>query len=1058
MNKNRDEYGKGVGRWGKNVLAIRYDDRTHFIYELLQNTEDSIARRTEWQGSRSVRFHLTENELRVNHFGHPFNEDDVRGICGIDESTKALTAIGRFGLGFKSVYAFSDRPEIHSGQEDFAIENFVWPIAVASVDRQPDETIIILPLKSDDTGAAVEITHGLQRLGKTALLFLRQIEEIEWCVDGGPSGLYLRSKPDILAEGVRRISVIGQEEGKPEIAETWLVFSRPVTMEQENPVGNVEIAFALSKQSGTSNETVMPIKNSPLVVFFPTVVETHLGFLVQGPYRTTPSRDNVPRNDTWNQHCVNETVTLLLEALRWLCDHKLLNIDILCCLPLDSSKFGEGAIFSPMFSEVKDLLSTEPLLPRFDGAHVTAEKAMLARTQELREIFNQNQLAKLFGSQEELYWLSSDITHERTPELRQYLMRELNIPEVTPESITLKLNKDFLEEQSDLWILKLYEFLNGQPALRRKLYDLPLIRLESREHVVPKVNGQNQAFLPGTITTEFPTVHPLACSTDAAKEFLRSLGLTEPDPVDDVIWHVLPKYHGNEVEVRDLDYESDISRILTAFTTDSKAQREKLVAVLREAPFVKAVDSGDGSKCIAKPGDVYFATERLKELFDGVRHILIIDNIYACLRGEDIRILLESCGATRYLQPIPVATNFSKEHRSQLRREAGLERSTWEKPIFDTTIRGLQELLAFHFNLNIQQQQRLKAGLLWEALADLESRRGSNAFNGEYTWGYFHESKTATFDAAFVRQLNSTPWIPDVNGKLQCPEFVLFESLGWKPNPFLQSKIHFKPPIIETLAKEAGIEPGVLDLLKKLGVTSEAELRSRLGVIAEPGNIDDALEKLLGKTPEPTPPVPDPLGPEPNGAGGANHKVGTSVGGSTGGSSSEEHNGKGKRTPGSKGGRPFISYIGAHPNEEEPDPDGLDQKARMTIEEKAIEFIRKCEPELQPTEPGNPGYDLFKVDENGKTICWIEVKAMTGSLNDRPVGMSHTQFKYAQKHMDNYWLYIVENASDIKNTRLVRIQDPAGKARTYTFDYGWLSVAAVTILNDQDHLQEPKEE
>src|SRR2546426_7489451 len=43
--------------------------------------------------------------FRSSHHGAPFTEGDVRGICGIAESTKDLTAIGRFGIGFKSVYA-----------------------------------------------------------------------------------------------------------------------------------------------------------------------------------------------------------------------------------------------------------------------------------------------------------------------------------------------------------------------------------------------------------------------------------------------------------------------------------------------------------------------------------------------------------------------------------------------------------------------------------------------------------------------------------------------------------------------------------------------------------------------------------------------------------------------------------------------------------------------------------------------------------------------------------------------------------------------------------------
>ena len=110
---NERRYGTDIGRIGPMLLANRYDDRTHFIFEILQNAEDALARRDGWQGSRAVTFHLTGKTLRVSHFGLPFDEPDVRGICGIAESTKDLTAIGRFGIGFKSVYAFTDRPEVH---------------------------------------------------------------------------------------------------------------------------------------------------------------------------------------------------------------------------------------------------------------------------------------------------------------------------------------------------------------------------------------------------------------------------------------------------------------------------------------------------------------------------------------------------------------------------------------------------------------------------------------------------------------------------------------------------------------------------------------------------------------------------------------------------------------------------------------------------------------------------------------------------------------------------------------------------------------------------------
>ena len=89
-SENIKRYGTDIGRIGQMLLTDRYDERTHFIFELLQNAEDALARRAGWQGSRAVSFDLTETSLRVSHYGDPFDEADVRGICGIAESTKKL--------------------------------------------------------------------------------------------------------------------------------------------------------------------------------------------------------------------------------------------------------------------------------------------------------------------------------------------------------------------------------------------------------------------------------------------------------------------------------------------------------------------------------------------------------------------------------------------------------------------------------------------------------------------------------------------------------------------------------------------------------------------------------------------------------------------------------------------------------------------------------------------------------------------------------------------------------------------------------------------------------
>src|SRR5436309_5392761 len=112
----------GEDDWYGELLAEMYSDRTHFLLELLQNAQDARATR--------LRFDVLADRLELRHDGRPFNKPDVRGICGLGKSTNVddPTRIGRFGIGFKSVYAYTSRPEIHSGSEHFAIEKYVRPV------------------------------------------------------------------------------------------------------------------------------------------------------------------------------------------------------------------------------------------------------------------------------------------------------------------------------------------------------------------------------------------------------------------------------------------------------------------------------------------------------------------------------------------------------------------------------------------------------------------------------------------------------------------------------------------------------------------------------------------------------------------------------------------------------------------------------------------------------------------------------------------------------------------------------------------------------------------
>ncbi len=94
-----------------SILAGIYNDPSHFVYEVLQNAEDA--------GAKEISFSLFKDRLEIVHDGKDFDFNDVDGITGIGISTKKedVNAIGKFGVGFKSVFAVTKTPTIHSGSK-----------------------------------------------------------------------------------------------------------------------------------------------------------------------------------------------------------------------------------------------------------------------------------------------------------------------------------------------------------------------------------------------------------------------------------------------------------------------------------------------------------------------------------------------------------------------------------------------------------------------------------------------------------------------------------------------------------------------------------------------------------------------------------------------------------------------------------------------------------------------------------------------------------------------------------------------------------------------------
>ena len=175
--KHKEIYGTAKSHL--RIYKQLYSDKTHFIYELVQNADDNKSRHLELQ--------LGENELLVWNDGCQFSKKDVRSICSIGLSNKDLTQIGNFGIGFKAVYAYTDLPEIYSGDERFRIRNFKEPEGIDDMAPRIREqvnkgrTVFRLPfkdiLRQEDIGY---LKNRLCNLEKRVLLFLRHLKKIQW--------------------------------------------------------------------------------------------------------------------------------------------------------------------------------------------------------------------------------------------------------------------------------------------------------------------------------------------------------------------------------------------------------------------------------------------------------------------------------------------------------------------------------------------------------------------------------------------------------------------------------------------------------------------------------------------------------------------------------------------------------------------------------------------------------------------------------------------------------------------------------------------------------------
>ena len=225
--------------------------------------------------------------------------------------------LARFGIGFKSVYAFTTKPEIHSGDEHFVIEKFIRPREVRPRELDnADQTLFYFPFdhatfRPEDAFHLIQTK--LSSIGARSLLFLNHVKALIWTIEDAGQGCYMRETHP-SDRGGSRVQIIGERTNQQDTEEEWLVLQRDVPHPTRTEVLPVKLAYSVVERDG-DGESVQPVSPSPLTVYFPTARQTGLSFLIHGPFASTPARDNIESDCDWNDVLLSELASLVADSL-----------------------------------------------------------------------------------------------------------------------------------------------------------------------------------------------------------------------------------------------------------------------------------------------------------------------------------------------------------------------------------------------------------------------------------------------------------------------------------------------------------------------------------------------------------------------------------------------------------------------------------------------------------------------------------------------------------------------------------------------------------------------
>jgi len=829
----------------KSSVVDKYTDQAHFVYELLQNADDTMA--------TYVRFNLYNDRLVFAHNGErrfsvssPDSEGedkkngtlgDVNAILSIGNSSKTSeSTIGKFGVGFKAVFQYTSTPYIYDPEICFKIERFIVPVLLDSdsPERQSNETLFVFPFNHDvntPDKAFEAISDRLQSL-VNPLLFLPSLKEINFKIDE-TNGSYRKEIVreydfnETKAEYIKLFKVIDDECEENCL---WL-FSRINESDRRYSVG-----FYLDKDG-----ELCPVEQYAYC-FFQTRETTGLKFIIHAPFLLTDSREGIKAGDEHNEEMIGLLAELAADSLVYLRDIgneegiRLIDDNILNIIPTKSLHetdwWGDvvrKSEFEPFYEEILRAFQTEQIIPT-KKAYTTAENAYWAYNQTISSVFDEETLQVLEGNPKAC-WAFAKSAREKS-QYTKYVDKVIGDKWFDEERILRRITQRFIESRSVEWLAEFYNWIDETSTRIRKCKTLPIF-LDSEGHAVQAYDEKDNLvlFLPTSEDSDYKTVNDELLENADIKAFLtNTMKITKPALKNEVYNKILPKFEkgGSFYSV------SDFNKLFEYYAFECpEVEKDHYISDLKKYDIIRYSSANDETNFYRGKVDnynsIYFPTDELKEYFRAKpsTKFVEIDDYMEVAGKENEKVLYSFLTKLGVSKRVQVIDKTIPEWEARGRTQWKWAHSSGEDEWSETVIDGCSE------NIRVVGDKKNKANSIffWNKMVDFinyENIDLNDRLKGYHRY-YYYTPRKEKFDSINVMELRKSKWLCTKSGEFVSPSETHVKALaeGYEISSpsarrFIEFlKMPFENPELSNLTSEQrrGIE--LVQKLKESGLSDD---------------------------------------------------------------------------------------------------------------------------------------------------------------------------------------------------------------------------------------------